>query len=420
MEYVQNDLATRLLVVPVAALVLTLPGCGGSNEKFDPINLDDNRGAKVRTDKKPEGVARQKGAAVEDDSRPYPLLATKNSTRIFGNNAIEDAAFTARVVYPSKDRGSRPEALIFVDKDSWQSGVAASSLVSKPISAPILLSEKGSVPEITNQTAKALQPTGLRIGKSKRKIKAIGIGAVATPDGLIARKVTGKGPAEIAASIDRLSAKLRAGFSKNVVIVSSKSAAYASPAAAWAAKSGDPILFVKKKSIPKATKSVLAEHKKPNIYVLAPKKLVTDVVVEKLRELGQVQRIGQGTAVQSAIDFARYQAFEFGWGVSDPGHGLVFMNVSRPLDAAASAPLAASGKYGPLLLVNRSTKLPKPVRNYLLDIQPGYEADPSRGVYNHAWIIGSDKAISTTVQAQIDMLTEIQKVKQEPGVRAIP
>ena len=65
--------------------------------------------------------------------------------------------------------------------------------------------------------------------------------------------------------------------------------------------------------------------------------------------LGTVRRISGPDAVANAIAFARYSDGSFGWNVVDPGHGLVFANQQRPLDAAAGAPLSASGKYGPTI-----------------------------------------------------------------------
>ena len=54
--------------------------------------------------------------------------------------------------------------------------------------------------------------------------------------------------------------------------------------------------------------------------------------------------------------------------------------------------------------------LPAAVQDYLLDIQPGYRADPVRGVYNHGWLMGDEAAIAVDVQARIDLLLEIQPV----------
>jgi hypothetical protein len=122
-----------------------------------------------------------------------------------------------------------------------------------------------------------------------------------------------------------------------------------------------------------------------------------------------VTRIGGKDAVANAIAFARFVDGRFGWGVVDPGHGLVFVSAERPLDAAAAAPLSATGTYGPILLVQGGA-LPTSLVQYLLDIQPGYERDPVRGVYNHGWIIGDEQAISVEDQSRLDSLLEIVPV----------
>ena len=186
-----------------------------------------------------------------------------------------------------------------------------------------------------------------------------------------------------------------------------------------AAKAGDPVLFVRRNAVPAETRAALTAHRKPRIYVLGPPETISDAVVKALGKLGQVTRIGSGDPVRSSIDFARFTDGQFGWGVVDPGHGLTFARSDRPLDAGAAAPLSASGTFGPLILVSNADTLDQPVVDYLLDIQPGYSKDPVRGVYNHGWIIGDDKAISVGVQSQIDQLLEITRVaKSKTGSRS--
>ena len=97
----------------------------------------------------------------------------------------------------------------------------------------------------------------------------------------------------------------------------------------------------------------------------------------------------------------------------DPGHGLVFVNAERTLDALAGAAFSGAGQFGPVLLVDDAATLPVPVQEYLLDIQPGYDEDPVRGVYNHGWLMGDEAAISADVQSRIDALLEIQPVDTE-------
>ena len=185
------------------------------------------------------------------------------------------------------------------------------------------------------------------------------------------------------------------------------------PAAAWAAKSGEPVLYVTRDGVPPETERALKTHRKPKIYLLGPPGVISAKVEQKLKALGTVKRISGPDPVSNAIAFARFIDGPFGWGVVDPGHGLVFAHADRPLDAAAAAPLSATGKYGPLLLVSGGNQLPQPLVQYLLDIQPGYEKDPVRGVYNHGWLIGDAKALSPAVQTRIDALLEIIPVSTE-------
>jgi hypothetical protein len=180
------------------------------------------------------------------------------------------------------------------------------------------------------------------------------------------------------------------------------------PAAGWAAKSGDPVLWATRVGLPPATRAALRAHKRPQVYVLGPRSVISDRVLKELQPLsGGVRRIAGTDAVTTAIAFAR---FSRGWNVTDPGHGLVFASTRRPLDAAAGAALSGAGTYGPLLLVTDATSLPAPLQDYLLDIQPGYDPDPVRGVYNHGWLLGDESAISAAVQSRVDTLLEIQPV----------
>ena len=111
--------------------------------------------------------------------------------------------------------------------------------------------------------------------------------------------------------------------------------------------------------------------------------------------------------------FARHRDGLDGWGIVDPGHGFVFANAARTLDAAAAAPLSASGTYGPLLLIEDPNTLPPAVGSYLLDIQPGYTRDPARALYNHGWLIGDESAISLPVQARIDGFLEAAPIQTD-------
>jgi putative cell wall binding repeat protein len=347
----------------------------------------------------------------------FPQFATKNTTRVGGADPTADAAAVAQAVFTPDLPSARPRAVTLVDSGDWQAGVAASVLMSRPLRAPILLSGSDSLPDATKNALSALAPSGARqIGGAK----VIRVGPVPAPSGLRSTQVAGTNPFAIAAGVDRLAARAAGKPSDAVVIASGERAEFAMPAAAWAAKAGDPVLFVTRNAIPPETRSALSFHQQPKIYVLGPPDVVSAGVEKLLRRLGTVKRVSGADAVTNAIAFARYSDGAFGWNVVDPGHGLVFANDQRPLDAAAAAPLSASGKYGPLLLVDQPSPLPPTLIQYLLDIEPGYEKDPTRGVYNHGWLLGDAGAISVGDQARIDTLLEIAPVSNAPQQTTTP
>jgi ell wall binding domain 2 (CWB2) len=339
----------------------------------------------------------------------FPVFATKNTTRVGGADPVADSAGVARAVFPATSPSTRPGAVVLADGRDWRIGVAAAVLAGTTVRAPILLSNGTDLPAASADALTALKPTG---SKAVGGAQVIRVGDVARPAGLRATDVRGADPFALARALDAFSAAAAGKESKSVVIASADDPGYAMPAAAWAAKSGDPVLFVRRNALPAATRAALTAHRRPKIYVLGPPETISEKVVSELGRLGSVTRIGSGDPVRSSIDFARYIDGSFGWGVIDPGHGLVFARADRPLDAAAAAPLSASGTYGPLIVLSNADRLDAPVNDYLLDIQPGYSKDPVRGVYNHGWIVGDDTAISTGIQARIDELLEINRVSR--------
>src|SRR5438270_3209132 len=250
-------------------------------------------------------------------------------------------------VYQGTWHTSRRTAVTLVGSGNWQAGVAASVLMSPPVRAPILLAVASGLPAASSSALSALDPTG---SKPADGVQVIGVGRVAKPGGYKALQRSGATPFALARQVDRFQAAAAGRPSDTVIVTTAENAGFAMPAAAWAAKSGDPVLYVTKDRVPPDTVAALQAHQQPKIYLLGPTSAISDKVMPQLRRLGTVRRIAGPDPVANAIAFARYVDGTFGWGVVDPGHGLVFANQSRPLDAAAAAPLSATGTYGPLLL----------------------------------------------------------------------
>jgi hypothetical protein len=392
------------LVLPPAALcaLLLLAGCGGGDSGAEPDRPDGGGSTQDAPVLGREGDDEQAAAGLG-----FPAFATSNTTRVGGADPIADAAGIAEAVYPSRDRDTRPRALALADTADWRVAVSAAQLMAEPLRAPLLFSERGALPPATEQALGRLIPTGAEEAGGAQVIR---IGDAAVAEGYKTTPVEGADHAALAQAIDRLQSAAAGKPSPAVIVASSEQPGFSMPAAGWAAKSGDPVLWVTRDAIPAATRAAITSHKRPRIYVLGPEAAVSKKVLDQLSDLGDARRISGADPVANAIAFARFSDGSSGWNVVDPGHGLVFLNTQRPLDAGAAAPLSATGTYGPALLVTAANVLPAPLQDYLLDIQPGYDEDPVRGVYNHGWMIGDEGAISVDVQARIDALLEIQAV----------
>ncbi len=341
----------------------------------------------------------------------FPLVATRNTTRVGGPDPIADAAAVALATHPPAPDAAPVEAAVIVG--DWQSGVAASVLAGPPLRAPILVGAAGEVPQPTADAIAKLKPRG---GSGPDDVAVYSVGDVEVPSGLASESVEGSSPAERAVAVDQLRAKLLKAEPASILVVSADDPEYAMPAAAWAAKSGDPVLFTGRDDAPDVTLEALRRHTGVPVYVLGPQSVISDEAVRELERASPgVQRVGAEGPAANAVEFAKFSDGSFGWGIQDAGHGFVVANTSRPLDAAASATLSASGKWGPLLLVESSRTLPVELESYLFDIKPGFVDDPTTAFYNHLWIIGDTSAIGARVQAQIDDIAELAEVGPGAG-----
>ena len=367
-----NASGSRLLTAVLASAVLA--GCG-------------------KTAPSPPGGG-SGGAIAQVSTEGARGLSTKNTTRLGGSDPAIDAAAVARAVYPGLTASTRPRAVVLVDEHDWPAALAASALASAPLGAPLLYSEGSTLPAASAQALSAMHPTGATPAGGAQGIR-IG-GAPATP----------------------------AGYRTSTLIVLADDAppALVMPAAGLSAESGAPILLVDSTLLPAATATELASLHQPTIYVIDPSAL-SNRVLSELAHLGLVKRLGNGSGeasgpVDNAITVARFADGAFGWNIHEPGHGLVFANLSRPLDAPAAALLSASGDFGPLLLLDDSSppartstprlSIPPALISYLSDIKPAYspQVPPVRVAYNHGWLIGDERAISAVTQAEIDALLE--------------
>ena len=341
----------------------------------------------------------------------YPAFATDNTTRIGGSDPAANAAATALAVFPSTTASQRPAAVAVAGEDDWQAAIATAVLMAPPVRAPLLLSAPDEMPDASSEALAALDPAG---SKDSGGASVFAIGDVDVSGNGKKTKVAAGEPAAMAVSIAELRERLAGPRPGHYLVAPEASPAFAMPAAAWAARSGDPVLFSAAKALPKATARFLRKHPKVPVYVLGPAGAISSAVVGEIGKIGEnVHRVAGADPVANAVAFARYHDGSFGWNINDPGHGFVLARDESPLDAAAAAPLSASGTWGPLLLSDSASTLPDAVREYFLDVKPGYTNDPTRAFYNHVWVIGDQEAIDVNQQAEVDELAELAKIGGE-------
>ncbi len=378
-----KPLAPKLLagLVAVAVLFIVAAILGGTGGGKDEEGSDAPASApSVAPD--PSDGGSDSGTTAE---LGFPVFATGNTTRVGGAEPAANAAAVALAVFPSTTAAQRPDAVTLVDSANWAGAIAAAVLMAPPVRAPVLFADGGSPPQPTEDALAALQP-----GETHR-VQASGAA----------------GAAEVAALRDRLFPRPP----RHIVLAPEGDPELAAPAAAWAARSGDPVLFAGGDDLPQPTVAYLEKHEKAPIYVLGPSSAISSELVREAEKVGgPVKRVAGESAVANAIALARYADGGFGWDINDPGHGFVLARADSPLDAAAAAPLSASGTWGPLLLTDSADTLPAELREYFLDVKPGYTDNPTRAFYNHVWVIGDQEAIDLKQQAEVNELAELAKI----------
>jgi outer membrane biosynthesis protein TonB len=411
-------LVAVLVLVAIGFIVLAVLGGSGSKKGDESAATPSPTiSAKPEASPSSEGADEEEGASGESSESTgaeelgYPSFATSNTTRIGGPDPISNAAATALAVFPAINEKQRPVAVTLVGAEDWAGAIAAAVLMAEPVRAPLLFGEPEGVPGPTAEALEALQPQG---GAASGGDAVLAIGDVQVPSGMSKAKLKAGDAASEAAAIARLRDRLAGTKPKAIVLASSSEPAYAAPAAGYAARSGDPVLFTEAKALPQPTVAAIRSDKGVPVYALGPGSAISGKVLKEVEALGaKVKRISGANPVSSAIAFARAEDGKFGWHISDPGHGFVLARSGAPLEAAAVAPLSASGTWGPLLLTDSADTLPSELRGYFLDVKPGYTNDPTRAFYNHVWIVGDSGQISVEQQAEVNEVAELAKIGTE-------
>jgi hypothetical protein len=386
-----------LLLLTALTAALTFTGC----------TLGDNG--------RPE-TSLSSGSGVQDFARGSgsPSLTTRNTIRIPGSDAASNAAGAAITAYPSSSSATQPSAVSVVGLTDWRAALAMSVLSAPPVSAPMLLSGKDDLPDVTKSAMTALSPTSVVIPGQALRPKAFVAGDLKLPDRMPRVNLINDNYENLTLAVDRLQTRMTGGKPSEAVIVTTADPAsrhFALPAGPLAANTGSPIFFAEKDTVPLATLKAIATHKKPAIYVVGPESVISDEVLSVLRKQGKVTRISGINPTDNAVHIAVFSdpTTGWGWGVFDPGHSFVIQNSGNEMNVAAATTLTANAAYGPLLLNSNGKVIDRELSHFLGSVQSTYVqgSGPQTAVTNRAWLLGNQTALSSGMQAAIDKLLAV-------------
>ncbi|GGE56960.1 cell wall-binding repeat-containing protein [Priestia taiwanensis] len=335
----------------------------------------------------------------------------KNSTRLNEQDPVKMAVLTSQMIWPATHTDNQPNAVILAPKGNWQLALASADLIHHPSNGPILFLEDKKIPETTLQEIKRLSPTGIKDGTNIIVIGELDESAKTQLASYKVKQLKETDAAKLAKEVDALYAEITGDYPTSVIIGSSDNDAqlFSVPAANWIAHMPEPILYVSKDTVPEATIDALKERKgKAIIYVLGPEKIISKEVENQLGEHGKVVRISGETPTANSVAFATFKDKDtgFGWGMTEPGHGVSFTSSTTPSLAIAGAPFSHMGKHAPVIILDKG-EVTKDAFDFLVKIKPTFKDDPTTGPYNHAFILGADASISYKSQGILDDALEI-------------
>ncbi|WP_209809213.1 cell wall-binding repeat-containing protein [Ammoniphilus resinae] len=382
-------------VLSVGALSATLVACTNSNTA-------------------PPAPQQQATAALSEATDVN--VVTKNTSRVLGTNAEEISISTSNIIWPATTAGTKPNVVIVAPQDNWQIQLVSVDLIHHPSDGPLLVTNPSSISETVMNELKRLNPKGAQDGT---QVIAVGMDVAAIKQlseaKFSVKEIKGDNPDQIATQIDDYYASVSGALPESVIVSTSEQIEFAAPAGNWIAHMPEPLLYVTKGQIPAETNQALTKRNgKANIYLLGPESAISKNVENDLGKYGKVTRIAGDDPYTNAIAFAKFKDPNtgFGWGITQPGHGLLLTNKDQLKNSIPAVAFSHRGKHAPMLLSDTDAA-PKPLLTYLKELKPLFQKEPTDGPYNHLYIVGGNDSISNDQQGNLDHLIEIESASGE-------
>lgn len=344
-----------------------------------------------------------------------PYTATKNTTRINTSDPVDASVLVSQTLWTGYGQDNRPNGAVLVQAGDWPVAAASASLIHFPMNGPVLFTEPGSLSE--KASAELNRLAGIARDSKSYTVVLAGKWDAALVDqvkkAVPSKTVTleAESPAGFAMAVDSYYSQESGQRPEDVLIGSLDSPSYTVPAVNWIAHMAAPLLYTSKDQLPAETVEALKlRNGTARIYLLGPEAVISSAVEKELRAYGQVVRIGadskNGAAFSVAFASFRDDAGGFGWDLNSAGRNVSVVPYGAYDLAVAAAPFSHLGKHAPMLW-SEAGRLPTETADLLHSIKPVYKTTPAAGPFNHAWLTGSEEALSRTVQEQVDDLLEI-------------
>lgn len=398
--------------------LLLVAGCSNDNhnhkddddmEEMYHGNSNDNNDSKASSNK--ESFVQAPTTFNSQASEGLLTLNTKNVTRLISDRAVDTSIMVAQMIWPATHKENQPGTVILAPVENWQLTMASANLIHHPNNGPILFTQQGQLTQQVINEINRLNPNGNVDGT---QILVMGEYSESMKSQLADYKVdqiASTQPAVFAAFVDEAYANVSDGeYPQSVIVVAleDESQLYSLPAVNWIAHMPEPVLFVAKDEIPEATSQALAKRKDAHVYIVGPESVISVEVEQELKNYGKVTRISGKTPTENSIAFAQFKDKKtgFGWGLTEPGHGVSFISTKTPELALGAAPFSHLGKHAPVLFLEDG-EVNGAMYEFLATIKPTFKKEPSKGPYNHGFLIGSEATISYQTQGILDDKLEI-------------
>ncbi|WP_338485216.1 cell wall-binding repeat-containing protein [Alkalicoccus halolimnae] len=377
------------------------------NDENGHMNDEDSMGGNDRESFEEE-AAQLPEDFNENADQNLQTTNTKNITRLDAETPEAFSITASQTIWPATHEANQPGTIILADPEEWQETLAALTLVHHPNDGPLLLMEDGLTEELMAEIER-LAPLGNDNGVEILAAATLSEEDEAQLEDYNVEQIEAEDPAAFAKEVEDRFADTIDERPDGVLIGSMNEEHQASSmiAGSWIAHMNESLLYVDE-SVPEATQEALEERDgEAEMYILGSEETISAEVEEELAEFGDVQRIEGESPAELSINFASYEDEEFGWGINEPGHGLVFASPEEAELALAGAPLAHLGKHAPMIWVE-GDELQQEHADYLAKLKPHFEDAPMEGPYNHGYILGGEEVISFQTQGIIDDKMEIQ------------